>query len=114
MLTYSWDIMWLDAIALMPLVILGLHRMVRDGKFLLYTLALAGSLICNYYIALFVCIFTALYFPVCYFSMSPYLREAERNPLLHFSRLSENSPALLCWAPVSARSSRCRPICRCS
>lgn len=84
MLTYSWDIMWLDAIALMPLVILGLHRMVRDGKFLLYTLALAGSLICNYYIALFVCIFTALYFPVCYFSMSPYLREAERNPLLHF------------------------------
>ncbi len=84
MLTYSWDIMWLDAIALMPLVILGLHRMVRDGKFLLYTLSLAGALICNYYIALFVCVFTALYFPVCYFSMSPYLREADRNPFRHF------------------------------
>lgn len=84
LLTYSWDIMWLDAIAVMPLIILGLHRLVREGRFLLYTLSLAAALVFNYYIALFICIFTAFYFPVCYFSSTPYLRDARERPAVHF------------------------------
>ena len=67
-LAYSWDIMWLDVIALLPLVILGLHKLIREQKFVLYTLSLAASLYINYYIAFFVCIFTALYFFVSYVS----------------------------------------------
>ena len=86
MIAYSWDIMWLDAIALLPLVILGLNRLIRRGNFLMYTLALAATIFVNYYIAVFVCLFTGLYFFVAYFSTAPELEEAQRRPLLHFLR----------------------------
>ncbi|MDI9497062.1 MAG: YfhO family protein [Bacillota bacterium] len=86
MIAYAWNIMWLDAILLLPLVILGLTRLIRDGRFLLYTLALAGTIIVNYYIAVFVCIFTALYFFVAYFSAAPGLAAARRRPVLYFAK----------------------------
>lgn len=67
-LAFSWDVMWLDVTAALPLVVLGVHKLVREGKVLLYALSLAFCLFANYYIAFFVCIFTALYFFVAYFS----------------------------------------------
>ena len=66
-LAYSWNIMWLDGIYLLPLVILGLHRMARgDGGFL-FCIPLAAAIFSNFYIAFFICIFIILYFPVCLF-----------------------------------------------
>ena len=103
MLTYSWDIMWLDAIALMPLMMLGLHRLIRDGRFMTYVLSLALILLCNYYIALFICIFTVFYFPVCYFSLSPNLNKAQAKPGRHFLlRASQFAGASLLGAGISA------------
>lgn len=66
-LAYCWNIMWLDAIFLLPLVILGLHRFIRDGRYILYCVSLAVLLLSNFYIAFFVCLFTFLYYPVCLF-----------------------------------------------
>ncbi|MDD2213890.1 MAG: YfhO family protein [Oscillospiraceae bacterium] len=83
-LAYSWDIMWLDAIVALPLVILGMTRLVRDGRFALYTLALAYTIYVNYYIALFVCLFTGLYFFSYYFTAAPDLPEARLRPWRHF------------------------------
>ncbi len=65
-LAFSWDIMWLDVIALLPLVILGLHKLIREQKFALYSISLGLTLFVNYYMAFFVCLFTALYFFVSY------------------------------------------------
>lgn len=59
---YYWNIIWLDAFALLPLLIAGTIALTRDGKFRLYICALALSLWCNYYIAYFCCIFVALCF----------------------------------------------------
>lgn len=64
-LAFQWNIMWLDTFALLPLVVLGEIRLVRDRKFLLYTLTLFLSVFSNYYIGLFTCIFVALVF-FCY------------------------------------------------
>jgi uncharacterized membrane protein YfhO len=64
-LAYSWDIMWLDGVALLPLILLGLVRLVRDGRWLLYCLTLGLVFLSNFYIAFFVLFFTILYFPVC-------------------------------------------------
>ncbi len=66
-LAYSWNIMWLDSLYLLPLVMLGMVRMVRDRRYLLYILSLAMVIAVNYYIAFFVCAFTLLYFPICLF-----------------------------------------------
>ncbi len=63
---YYWDIMWLDAVALLPLVILGLHRLMDTGKWYLFTITLAITLISNFYTAYFVCIFVAFYFFVLF------------------------------------------------
>lgn len=59
---YNWDIMWLDVIALTPLVILGLEKLVREKKWKLYCVSLALSILFNYYIAMILCIFLVLYF----------------------------------------------------
>lgn len=62
MAAYSWNIMWLDCILLFPLVVLGLERLVREGKGLLYCLTLGISILSNYYISIMTCIFMVMYF----------------------------------------------------
>lgn len=59
---YYWNIMWLDTVALMPLVALGVHFLIKQGKFKLYTISLAVAFFSNFYIGFFLCIFVALYF----------------------------------------------------
>ena len=64
-LGYQWNVMWLDTFALLPLVALGTVSLLRDKKFILYTLTLFLSVYANYYIGLFTCIFVFLLF-FCY------------------------------------------------
>ena len=64
-LAYLWNIMWLDTFALLPLVMLGMVSLLTERKFLLYTLSLFLSILSNYYIGLFTCIFVLLSF-FCY------------------------------------------------
>ncbi len=66
-LAYSWNIMWLDTLIMLPVAVLALVRLIRDGKWLLFPLSVALILICNYYSGFFACIFLALYFPVLLF-----------------------------------------------
>ena len=68
---YQWNIMWLDTFALLPLVVLGTLSVLKKRKFLLYTVTLALSILSNYYIGLFVCIFVFLIcicYEICRFS----------------------------------------------
>ncbi|MDR0948124.1 MAG: YfhO family protein, partial [Lachnospiraceae bacterium] len=62
MAAYNWNIMWLDCVILLPLVVLGLERLVKDRKCGLYTITLALSIFTNYYISIMLCIFLVLYF----------------------------------------------------
>ena len=61
-LGFQWNIMWLDTFALLPLVVLGMVALLRDKKFILYTLSLFMAVFANYYIGFFVCIFVFLLF----------------------------------------------------
>ena len=68
-LGYYWNIIWLDTVALLPLVVLGLVYLVRDGKCRLYCIALGLSLFTNFYIGMFTCIFAVIAYCclcVCY------------------------------------------------
>ena len=64
-LGYQWNVMWLDTFALLPLVMWGMVSLLRDKKFILYTITLFLSIAINYYIGLFTCIFVFLGF-ICY------------------------------------------------
>lgn len=59
-LGYYWNIIWLDTVALLPLVIAGTIALLKEGKFRLYVISLALSILANYYIGLFTCIFVLL------------------------------------------------------
>lgn len=64
MAAYNYNIMWLDCIWVLPLILLGLERLVKEGKCTLYCLTLAFSIYTNYYLSIMICIFLVLYFAV--------------------------------------------------
>lgn len=71
MLAYYWNVMWLDAMALFPLIILGIERIINNGKFALYTGALALSMFSNYYMSFMLCMFAVIYFLYYYIANYP-------------------------------------------
>ena len=64
---YSWDIMWMDSIALAPLIFLGLEKLVKQKDPRLYYITLALSIVANYYISIMICIFLVFYFILLFF-----------------------------------------------
>lgn len=64
---YYWNIMWLDGLVFLPLIVLGIERVVNDNKCALYIISLATMLIANYFIAFMICIFSVIYFCVYLF-----------------------------------------------
>lgn len=61
-IAYGNNIMWLDCLILLPLIVLGLERVLEGKGVFLYVLSLALAMFCNYYIAFIMCIFLVLYF----------------------------------------------------
>lgn len=57
---YYWNTIWLDTVALTPLVAMGTVAVLKEGKFRLFVVSLALSVLANYYIGLFTCIFVAI------------------------------------------------------
>ena len=59
---FNWNIMWLDCLVLLPIIILGLEKLVKENKSLMYCIALGVAIFSNYYIGIMLCIFSVLYF----------------------------------------------------
>ena len=59
---YYWNTIWLDTVCITPLVALGTVKLLTENKFRLFMVTLAVSLLANYYIGLFTCIFVFLIF----------------------------------------------------
>ncbi len=62
MAAYNYNIMWVDCVVLLPLIVLGLEKLVKEGRCGLYCVTLALSIFTNYYISIMICIFLVLYF----------------------------------------------------
>ena len=78
---YSWNIMWLDCLVLVPLIILGLERLVNENRCFLYCITLGLCIYTNYYIAIMVCISVVLYFIVL---MAAY--KGTRRPVIYVKK----------------------------
>ncbi|MDP4120068.1 MAG: YfhO family protein [Bacillota bacterium] len=59
---YYWCIIWIDTVALLPLVCLGAVKLLREKKFKLFVVSLALSILTNYLIGLFTCFFVVFCF----------------------------------------------------
>lgn len=67
-IAYYWNIMWIDAMYLLPLIVLGIERIIKKQKATFYIVMLAVSFFSNYYMSYMICIFSVLYFLVYFFS----------------------------------------------
>lgn len=67
-IAYYWNLMWLDAMVLFPLMVLGIEQIINERKPALYIFSLAMLLLTSYYMGFMACIFAVLYFLVYYFS----------------------------------------------
>ncbi len=63
---YYFNLMWLDSIAMLPLIMEGLEKLTAGKSGKEYGLALAYAIYTNYYIGFMLCIFSVLYLLVCY------------------------------------------------
>ncbi|MCR5460587.1 MAG: YfhO family protein [Acetatifactor sp.] len=59
---YNWNVMWMDCVVLLPLILMGLERLVHKGKMGLYVVALGLCIFTNFYISIMICLFLVLYF----------------------------------------------------
>lgn len=59
---YYYNIMWIDAFYMLPIVIYGLNRLIENDKPFLYLISLSLTIIINFYTGYMICIFSLLYF----------------------------------------------------
>lgn len=56
------NIMWIDALIWLPLLTLSIEQLIKYGKFKLFVISLALTIMSNYYIGYMVCIYAVAYF----------------------------------------------------
>lgn len=98
-LAFSWNIMWMDSIYLLPLIMLGLVKLTREGKGIFYCITLTTALLSNFYMAFFICLFIVFYYLVCFFKYNslrkPCLIIKSTAKFIGFSLLSAGLSAVL-------------------
>ena len=100
---YSWDIMWMDCIAMFPLIMIGLERLVQEKKAGLYYITLALCIFCNYYISIMICIFLVFAFVLLFVSK----KKGKGGAVLRFgwySLLAGASSAILLLPEIAVLS----------
>ncbi len=65
-----WNIMWCDAYVLLPLIALGLRRLMLQKKYPLYVISLGICIASNFYSGYFVCIFLVFYSVVLFLTIN--------------------------------------------
>ncbi len=63
---YYFNLMWLDSMAMLPLIMYGIEQIVSGRSGRIYAMALFFGLWCNYYIGFMLCLFSVLYLIVCF------------------------------------------------
>ena len=59
---YQMNIMWLDGIILLPIIAIGVIKIIKENKFNTYIISLALALITNFYIGFEIFLFICMYF----------------------------------------------------
>ena len=62
MIGYYFNLMWLDSIAVLPLVMIGIEQITEGKSGKVFAASLSFALFSNYYIGFMLCVFSCLYF----------------------------------------------------
>ena len=62
MVGYSWNIMWMEVMMMLPLILYGIDKLMKEHDGRLYCFALFISLWCNFYMSYMTCLFLILWY----------------------------------------------------
>ncbi len=82
-IAYYWNVMWIDAMYILPMIVLGIERIINSGKCKTYIISLTLAIFSNYYIGFMLCIFSCIYFIYYYICSAKKLNEKKR---IHIDR----------------------------
>lgn len=71
------NVMWTDAIILLPIIAYSIEQLILNGKYKLFVISLTLTMMSNYYIGYMVCIFCVVYFFYYYVSCDKEIRNPE-------------------------------------
>lgn len=80
-ITQSCNIMWLDALYIFPLMLLGVYRLVREKNTIYFSIVTAICILCNWYMGGICCLISFVWFLAEYF-----LQEKPRAFICCFAR----------------------------
>ncbi|MCD7776449.1 MAG: YfhO family protein, partial [Firmicutes bacterium] len=69
--------MWIDNLIMLPLIVLGIERLIKYKRFRLFVVTLTWALMSNFYIGMMMCIFVFFYFFLSYLTIP----RDELNPM---------------------------------
>ena len=104
MLAYSFNYLWQDCVVLLPLIALGISKLVNgehSGR-ILYAVCLGAALFMNFYIGYILCLFSVLYFLYELFSRHELSLAAAGKTALSFALSSLLAGALAAVALLPA------------
>lgn len=101
MIVQLMDPMWLDGLIYLPLICLGVHKLVNEGKLLPYIIPLALMFIAHFYIGYMVGIFTFMYFCLCFFGQEGHIVPKNfMSKIVKFGVGTLIAICLACWVLI--------------
>ena len=97
---YYQNIVWLDIMALFPLLLIGLDRLLQKGKPVAYTLLLGAVLTVNFYLTYMIAVFLVLGFSLYLFLCVPKERRKEKVLMFGMSTIVSGLLTGVIWLPA--------------
>ncbi|WP_129044559.1 YfhO family protein [Companilactobacillus metriopterae] len=83
--TYFYDLMWLDALIMLPLIAVALLNLVKHDKFIMYYVVLLVSIIVNYYLGYMLCIFSLCFFIYLFIENNVWKSDRRKKVIRNFA-----------------------------
>lgn len=62
MVFYGWNASWMDGVIMLPIMAVGIHKIINDKNIFLYVFSLAFALISNFYIGFMLCLTSFIFY----------------------------------------------------
>lgn len=85
-MVYFLNIMWLDGLIFMPLILIGVHKIIETKKIKFFIIFLTIMFISNFYLSYMIGIFTFMYFIAIYINRKDLKNKGFKNFLKYFAK----------------------------
>lgn len=97
---YYQNMVWLDIMAMFPILCIGLDKLINEQKCLCYTLSLSAIMVLNFYLTYMVAVFIILAFGVLLFCLQPERDKRKKSVvLLGLSTVCSAFMTGIIWVP---------------